>query len=83
MKTLEEVIKNKSLLIFSSSLDFDFFNRGRHNLHTNCIEFNIHIHFKEVYLTISSKELHELLKPFLYYIYSYIINLNSISDYND
>ena len=45
MKTLE-VIKNKSLLISSSPLDFDSLNRGFYNDNTNCVEFNTHIHFK-------------------------------------
>ena len=72
MKTLKEVIKNKALL--TSSLDY--INIYSHPSAPYNIEFETYISFEDI-LFNDSKEMYEILKPFITIYIALLIILRS------
>ena len=71
MKTLEEVIKNKTLLTSS----INYINIYSHPGSPYTVDFDTYIFFEDI-LFNDSKEMYKILKPFIYYVYSLTFNTN-------
>ena len=77
MKSLEEVIKDKALLT-STFKYIKIYSSFGHNFN---IEFDTDISFEDILINDDNEKMYEILKPFIYYLYSFTYNIKFVRDH--